>query len=209
MNAPNHPSDSGHVFCRKLYSVSCCNVAALSGWAREGGYFLLHGGALNSNSELHTAIASLQPNTRRPKSGALSRLQYTLSVLFKKRCSMQSSHRTLRNEVLRRYRQRLTRLVKQFVQQDAAAFYSVELVLIGSIACIGLVVGLAEYRNSLVQEYGDVSGAIAHLDQSFSFTLTASSGAPASTSSYSDTMVYAGGDANGITVNTPPSIDSE
>lgn len=66
MNAPNHPSDSGHVFCRKLYSVSCCNVAALSGWAREGGYFLLHGGALNSNSELHTAIASLQPNTRHP-----------------------------------------------------------------------------------------------------------------------------------------------
>lgn len=62
--------------------------------------------------------------------------------------------------MLRRYRQRLTRLVKQFVQQDAAAFYSVELVLIGSIACIGLVVGLAEYRNSLVQEYGDVSGAI-------------------------------------------------
>ena len=120
-------------------------------------------------------------------------------------CSTQKRKSTL----LRLRGRPLSRLVRQFFQQDDAAFYSVELVLIGSIACIGLVVGLAEYRNSLVQEYGDVSGAIAHLDQSFSFTLTASSGGAASTSAYSDTMVYAGGDANGITVTTPPAPDSE
>ncbi len=101
------------------------------------------------------------------------------------------------------------RVLVSFLRQDSGAFHSVELVLIGTIACIGLVVGLAEYRNSVVQEYGDVSGAIAHLDQSFSFTLTASSGGGASTSSYSDTMVYSSSNANGITVTTGPTLDSE
>ena len=101
------------------------------------------------------------------------------------------------------------RVLAGFLRQDSGAFHSVELVLIGTIACIGLVVGLAEYRNSVVQEYGDVSGAIAHLDQSFSFTLTASSGGGASTFSYSDTMVYSGTDANGVTVTTAPTPDSE
>lgn len=101
------------------------------------------------------------------------------------------------------------RVLAGFLRQDSGAFHSVELVLIGTIACIGLVVGLAEYRNSVVQEYGDVSGAIAHLDQSFSFTLTASSGGAARTSSYSDAMVYSSSNANGITVTTGPTPDSE
>jgi len=122
---------------------------------------------------------------------------------------MSCSQQNQRTSRLQRQRRALVRLVREFLRQDAGAFYAVELVLIGSIACIGLVVGLAEYRNSLVQEYGDVSGAIAHLDQSFTFTLTASSGSPASTSTYSDTMVYASSDANGVTVNTPSAPDSE
>jgi hypothetical protein len=125
------------------------------------------------------------------------------------RCSMQRGNQMRLNGLWRRCGRPLLRVVREFLRQDDAAFYSVELVLIGSIACIGLVVGLAEYRNSLVQEYGDVSGAIAHLDQSFTFTLTSSSGGAASTSTYSDTMVYASGDANGITVNTPSVPDSE
>jgi hypothetical protein len=125
------------------------------------------------------------------------------------RCSMQRGNQMRLNGLWRRCGRPLRRVVREFLRQDDAAFYSVELVLIGSIACIGLVVGLAEYRNSLVQEYGDVSGAIAHLDQSFTFTLTSSSGGAASTSTYSDTMVYASGDANGITVNTPSVPDSE
>lgn len=125
------------------------------------------------------------------------------------RCSMQRGNQMRLNGLWRRYGRPLRRVVREFLRQDDAAFYSVELVLIGSIACIGLVVGLAEYRNSLVQEYGDVSGAIAHLDQSFTFTLTSSSGGAASTSTYSDTMVYASGDANGITVNTPSVPGSE
>lgn len=148
------------------------------------------------------------PGIGRPIWGA--QCQFCIIFMASKiRCFMGCSTQKRKSALWRLRGRPLSRLVRQFFQQDDAAFYSVELVLIGSIACIGLVVGLAEYRNSLVQEYGDVSGAIAHLDQSFSFTLTASSGGAASTSAYSDTMVYAGGDANGITVTTPPAPDSE
>ncbi|MEI7701427.1 MAG: hypothetical protein WCK86_16630 [Planctomycetia bacterium] len=76
-----------------------------------------------------------------------------------------------------------------------------EFILIGTLVSIGVIVGLAEYRNAVVQEYGDVSAALLHLDQSWSLTLVTSGGGTA-TYSYSDGMNYSALDANGITVNT-------
>lgn len=100
-------------------------------------------------------------------------------------------------------------LFRRFIADESGGFHSVEFVLLGTIVCLGVIVGLAEYRNAVVQEYGDVSGAMAALDQSFSYTLAASSGSPAVLVAYSDTMVGSSANANGVTVNGASSIDSE
>lgn len=48
-----------------------------------------------------------------------------------------------------------------------ASVISTELILIATIAVIGLIVGLATFRNSLVQELGDSAVAISVLNQSY------------------------------------------
>lgn len=100
-------------------------------------------------------------------------------------------------------------LISRFLADESGGFHSVEFVLLGTVVCLGVIVGLAEYRNAVVQEYGDVSGAMAALDQSFSYTLAASSGGPAVLAAYSDTMVGSSANANGVTVNGASSIDTE
>jgi len=45
---------------------------------------------------------------------------------------------------------------------------AMSLILIGTILALGAIVGLATFRDQLVQEFGDLSVAIERLDQSFS-----------------------------------------
>ena len=45
---------------------------------------------------------------------------------------------------------------------------STELILIATIAVIGLIVGLATYRDAIVQEMGDTGAAVGQADQSYS-----------------------------------------
>jgi Flp pilus assembly pilin Flp len=98
-------------------------------------------------------------------------------------------------------RSSVVEVVKSFFRDEAGGLHTVEFILIGTLVSIGVIVGLAEYRNAVVQEYGDVSAALLHLDQSWSLTLV-TSGGPV-TYSYSDTMTYSGLDANGVTVTSP------
>ncbi len=52
---------------------------------------------------------------------------------------------------------------------DAGFIVSIELILIASIAVIGLIVGLTAVRDAVVAELSDVAGAIQDLNQCYSF----------------------------------------
>lgn len=54
--------------------------------------------------------------------------------------------------------------------EDCAAIIAAEMLLIMSILVIGVIVGLAAVRDSIVTELADVAQAIANVNQSFSFS---------------------------------------
>jgi hypothetical protein len=54
--------------------------------------------------------------------------------------------------------------------EDCAAIIAAEMLLVMSILVIGLIVGLAAVRDSIVTELADVAQAIANVNQSFSFS---------------------------------------
>jgi Flp pilus assembly pilin Flp len=47
---------------------------------------------------------------------------------------------------------------------------STELMIVATILVIGLIVGMAQIRNQLVQELSDVGTAISNFDQSYAYT---------------------------------------
>lgn len=54
--------------------------------------------------------------------------------------------------------------------RDQSGFIATtDLVLVATIVVIGLIVGLVEYRNQVVQEFGDLAGAVGHLNQSYTY----------------------------------------
>lgn len=55
-------------------------------------------------------------------------------------------------------------------QDDAGFVISTELVLVATILVLGVIVGLTEVRNAVVQELGDLAMAIGSINQSYSFT---------------------------------------
>lgn len=63
-------------------------------------------------------------------------------------------------------------LMRRLWNDEQGAVLSIELILISTIAVIGLIVGLATYRNSVTQEIGDAAMAIGVLSQSYSYTTT-------------------------------------
>lgn len=52
---------------------------------------------------------------------------------------------------------------------EAGFIVSIELILIATIAVIGLIVGLTAVRDAVVSELSDVAGAIQDLNQCYSF----------------------------------------
>ena len=90
---------------------------------------------------------------------------------------------------------------------------STEALLIGTIAVIGLIVGLAEVRNAVVQELGDFSQAVAYLSQDYAFTTVSSTNVPTqiqtSGSTYADNPdnQQASAAANGVAVTTTASTE--
>jgi hypothetical protein len=60
-------------------------------------------------------------------------------------------------------------LIKNLLNDEAGFVVSSELVLISTIAVIGLIAGLSTLRDGVVQELADVSGAIGNISQSYTY----------------------------------------
>lgn len=76
----------------------------------------------------------------------------------------------------------------------------VGMILLIAIACLGMIVGLTQIRNQIVQEFGDAAVALDNLDQSYSVTVmidTNDDGDP-------DTVVY-----QAAFVDPPPTLVDE
>ncbi len=58
--------------------------------------------------------------------------------------------------------------LKRFWSDDAGFVVSAELILVATVAVIGLLVGLAAVRDGVVSELSDVAGAIQDVNQSYS-----------------------------------------
>ena len=69
---------------------------------------------------------------------------------------------------------------------DTGFIVSIELVLIATIAVIGLITGLTAIRDAVVAELSDVGGAIQDLNQSYSVTGMRSQSAQSSGFSWTD-----------------------
>lgn len=89
---------------------------------------------------------------------------------------------------------------------DERAFVgSAELILIATIACIGLIVGLVTYRDAIVQELGDTGAAINSLNQSYAVAIAnnPSAGITVSGSTVTITSTFGDVDGNTATTNDP------
>jgi len=99
-------------------------------------------------------------------------------------------------------------IFKGFLSSEDGFLLSSEALLIGTIAVLGLLVGLVSVRDAVVQELGDFAQAIGLLNQSYTYTGvqdsvsgTTQGGTFADTADSSDTA--AGTDANGISIISP------
>lgn len=59
-------------------------------------------------------------------------------------------------------------LFAQLLRDDRGFVVSTELILVSTIVVIGTIVGLAAYRDALVQELGDTGAALGAINQSYS-----------------------------------------
>lgn len=98
-------------------------------------------------------------------------------------------------------------MFKGFVRSEDGFLLSSEALLIGTIAVLGLLVGLVSVRDAVVNELGDFSQAIGLLNQSYTYTgvqdtnATTQGGLLGDTTDISDSAT--GTDANGINVSAP------
>lgn len=105
---------------------------------------------------------------------------------------------------------------RRFFSEESGFILSTEAVLLATVTILGLIVGLAEVRNAVVQELGDFSQAVAWLSQSFEYTSIDSSNVPTDiqtggsmfSDSFDDQMSQSIA-ANGILVDSAPVADDE
>ena len=57
----------------------------------------------------------------------------------------------------------------RLLNDDAGFIVSIELIMIATIAVIGLVVGMTSVRDGVTSELSDVAGAVQDLNQSYDF----------------------------------------
>jgi hypothetical protein len=97
-----------------------------------------------------------------------------------------------------------------FLRSEDGFLLSSEALLIGTIAVLGLLVGLVSVRDAVVNELGDFSQAIGLLNQSYNYTGvqdtsgTTQGGLLADTTDASDALN--GTDANGINTTSPTGV---
>ena len=94
-------------------------------------------------------------------------------------------------------------IVSRIWKDDAGFVVSIELILISTIAVIGLITGLAAIRNAVVSELSDVAGAVADLNQSYTFNGSTSPSGSTAGSSFTDNTdsVDSPGDPVGLADN--------
>ncbi len=60
-------------------------------------------------------------------------------------------------------------IAQRLWNDDAGFIVSIELILLSTIAIIGLIAGMASVRDAVVSELSDVAGAVQDLNQSYAF----------------------------------------
>jgi hypothetical protein len=81
-------------------------------------------------------------------------------------------------------------LIKNLLNDEAGFVVSSELVLISTIAVIGLIAGLSTLRDGVVQELADVSGAIGNISQSYSYNSVQGHSGATNGSLFQDTLDF-------------------
>ena len=69
----------------------------------------------------------------------------------------------------------MKKMFKLFAKEENGFIISTEMILIATIAVLGLLAGIVEVRDQVVQELGDFSQAVAQLDQSYEYNGVATS----------------------------------
>lgn len=107
-------------------------------------------------------------------------------------------------------------LLNRFIRDIRGTAISVELVMLAAILLIGLLVGMASVRDSVVSEFADMAGSVNDLNQSFTTNGVQSSSSSVSGSNYldatdsSDPADDVSGSADqGITFDLAPSNEGE
>lgn len=107
-------------------------------------------------------------------------------------------------------------MFSRFLRSEEGFILSTEAVLVGTIMVLGLIVGITEVRNAVVQELGDYSQAVSWLSQDYAYTSTSStniatglSTAGSTFSDTSDTQLVSSTDAQGIVVTGTASDNVE
>jgi hypothetical protein len=131
-------------------------------------------------------------------------------------CIVADDTGTLATYRLNCWRMMMKSMFRSFLRSEEGFILSTEAVLIGTITVLGLIVGLAEIRNNVVQELGDYSQAVAMLSQDYAFTSVSDTNVPSNIatagSQFSDSVDNQSAnatDANGITITTASTLDAE
>ena len=104
-------------------------------------------------------------------------------------------------------------IASKFWKDDEGFVISIELILISTIAVIGLITGLTAVRNAVVSELSDVAGAIANLNQSYQLNGSSSPSGSTAGSGFTDNTDSAdppgdpAGEADNCIVFTAPPTD--
>lgn len=63
-------------------------------------------------------------------------------------------------------------IANRFWRDQSGTTSAIALILVTTIIAVGVIVGLATFRNQIIQEFGDVGVAIDSLDQSFDYDIS-------------------------------------
>jgi Flp pilus assembly pilin Flp len=80
---------------------------------------------------------------------------------------------------------------------ESGAVLSTELVLLITILGIGMIVGLTNVRNAVVQELSDVAAAVGNLNQSYSYSAVTGHASLTAGGAWADVADFCEGDEGG------------
>lgn len=94
-------------------------------------------------------------------------------------------------------------VLKRLWNDQGGAVISIELVLVATIAVLGLIVGMTTLRNSVTNELADLAGAVDDVNQSFQYNGVAGHGSGVAGSAFTDNTDYCDtvNDASAVTAD--------